>query len=89
MVNTHHHGDHTFGNCLFPAAALIGHERTRAEALAAGPPRDMPFWAGPQWGELSLDPPFITFTDKITLQLGKRIMPVSEIIEQIERKLEA
>jgi chromosomal replication initiator protein len=25
--------------------------------------------------------------DKITLQLGKRIMPVSEIIEQIERKL--
>ena len=26
-------------------------------------------------------------TDKITLQLGTRIMPVSEIIEQIERKL--
>ena len=26
-------------------------------------------------------------TDKITLQLGKRIMPVADIIEQIERKL--
>src|SRR5207253_7541199 len=25
--------------------------------------------------------------DKITLQLGKRIMPVGEIIEQVERKL--
>ena len=22
VVNTHHHGDHTFGNCLFPAAAI-------------------------------------------------------------------
>src|SRR6201985_3099980 len=32
VVNTHHHGDHTFGNCLFPSAAIIGHERTRAEA---------------------------------------------------------
>ncbi len=28
VVNTHHHGDHTFGNCLFPGAAVIGHERT-------------------------------------------------------------
>ena len=70
VVNTHHHGDHTFGNCLFPGAAIIGHERTRAEALASGPPRPMPFWAGPDWGELSLDPPFITFTDELTLHSG-------------------
>jgi hypothetical protein len=26
-------------------------------------------------------------SDKITLQLGKRIMPVSDLIEQIERKM--
>jgi cyclase len=70
VVNTHHHGDHTFGNCLFPSAAIIGHERTRAEALASGPPRDMPFWSGPDWGELSLDPPFVTFTDEIALHAG-------------------
>jgi cyclase len=70
VLNTHHHGDHTFGNCLFPAAAIIGHERTRAEAIASGPPRDMPFWDGPDWGELSLDPPFVTFTDEIALHAG-------------------
>ena len=70
VVNTHHHGDHTFGNCLFPGAAIVGHERTRAEAIAFGPPRPMPFWAGPDWGELALDPPFITFTDEITLHSG-------------------
>jgi cyclase len=70
VVNTHHHGDHTFGNCLFPAAAIVAHERARAEAIAAGPPRDLPFWDGPDWGELSLDPPFVTFTDEIAVHVG-------------------
>jgi cyclase len=70
VVNTHHHGDHTFGNSLFPGAALIAHERTRDEAIAFGPPRSLPFWDGPDWGDLTLDPPFITFTDEITLHAG-------------------
>jgi len=30
VINTHHHGDHTFGNCMFPAAAIIGQERARS-----------------------------------------------------------
>ena len=70
VVNTHHHGDHTFGNCLFPAAAIVGHENARAEALAFGPPRDLGFWDGPDWGELTLDPPFVTFTDEIAVHAG-------------------
>src|SRR5580658_2022163 len=70
VVNTHHHGDHTFGNCLFPGAAIIAHERTRDEAMAFGAPADLPFWDGPDWGELTLDPPFITYADEITLHSG-------------------
>jgi len=70
VVNTHHHGDHTFGNCLFPGAAIIGQERTRVEAIASGPPRELPFWDGPDWGELSLDPPFVTFADELALHAG-------------------
>ncbi len=70
VVNTHHHGDHTFGNCLFPGAALIAQERARAEAIAFGPPRDLPFWDGPDWGDLRLDPPFITFADELALHSG-------------------
>ena len=70
VLNTHHHGDHTFGNCLFPGAAIVAHERARAEAIAFGPPRDLVFWDGPDWGELSLDPPFVTFTDQIAVHAG-------------------
>jgi cyclase len=70
VVSTHHHGDHTFGNCLFPGSALIGHERTRAEVIAFGPPRDTGIWDDPDWGDLTLDPPFITFTDELALHAG-------------------
>jgi cyclase len=70
VVNTHHHGDHTFGNCLFPGAAIVAQEQARAEAIAFGPPRELPFWDHPDWGDLELDPPFITFTDEIALHAG-------------------
>ena len=50
LVNTHHHGDHTFGNALFPTATIVAHERARAEAIAFGPARDQPFWDNPDWG---------------------------------------
>jgi cyclase len=70
VVNTHHHGDHTFGNCLFPGAAIIGQERTRTEAIASGPPRELPVWDGPDWGELRLDPPFVTFANELALHAG-------------------
>jgi len=70
VVNTHHHGDHTYGNCLFPGAAIIAHERTRAEVIAGGPPREPTFWDGPDWGELTLEPPFVTFTDQLAVYSG-------------------
>jgi cyclase len=70
VVNTHHHGDHTYGNCLFPGAAIIAHERTRAEVIAGGLPREPRFWDGPDWGELTLEPPFVTFTEQLAVYSG-------------------
>src|SRR3954462_2810739 len=29
LVNTHHHGDHTNGNCLFAEASVVGHRNCR------------------------------------------------------------
>src|SRR3954452_15122721 len=29
LVNTHHHGDHTNGNCLFTDAVVVGHRNCR------------------------------------------------------------
>ena len=42
LVNTHHHGDHTFGNALFGGATILAHERTRAEAIDFSPARAQP-----------------------------------------------
>ena len=37
LVNTHHHGDHTFGNYLVPAGtSIIGHHRCRLETQLTG-----------------------------------------------------
>jgi cyclase len=79
LVNTHHHGDHTFGNALFPAATIVAHERARAEAIAFGPARDLPFWDNPDWGQLPLEPPFLTFTDEVALHAGDTRITVKHV----------
>ena len=67
IVNTHHHGDHTFGNGLFTGATIVAHERLRAEMAAFGPPVPLPFWTPIDWGNLDLTLPDLTFTDRVTL----------------------
>jgi cyclase len=67
LVNTHHHGDHTFGNYLFRGATIVGHEDTREGILDWGQPRSAPFWTEVDWGDVVLDPPFLTYTDAVTL----------------------
>jgi cyclase len=79
VLNTHHHGDHTFGNALFPTATIVAHERARAEAIAFGPARDLPFWENPDWGQLPLEPPFLTFTDEIALHAGDMRITVKHV----------
>jgi len=67
LINTHHHGDHTYGNCLFAGATIVAHEATRTEMINAGPPQPLPFWTPIDWGELSLELPTLTYTDQVTV----------------------
>ena len=72
LVNTHHHGDHTFGNYLVPAGtAIIAHHRCRLETQLTGTAITALF-QGPDWGDLQVRPAMITFDDRLTVWSGER-----------------
>jgi len=75
-VNTHHHGDHSFGNWLFRPAAVVGHERCRAwllgdsgEAHRIGLAKYLPE-AEERMRSVVIDPPDVTFEERLRLHLG-------------------
>jgi len=70
LVNTHHHGDHTYGNCLLPGATIAAHWRCRDEVLAAGPPANRGIFSDVEWGALEVAPPILTYETGITLWAG-------------------
>ena len=67
LINTHHHGDHTHGNYLFGGATIVAHDRCRDEVLAAGLPYFPGVFQDVDWGDLRVAPPFLTYSDKVTL----------------------
>ncbi|NQE86804.1 MBL fold metallo-hydrolase [Nocardia terpenica] len=79
VVNTHSHGDHVFGNCVFaPPATIVAHELTGPEIAAA----DLglrTLWPDVEWGELSLRLPTVTFGRSLTLLLGDRVVELYHV----------
>ncbi len=69
LVNTHHHGDHTHGNGLFPEAVIIGHDDCPVQMLETGLGVTQ-LWPDVGWGELEVVPPSVTFPDRMTLRVG-------------------
>ncbi|MFJ9646098.1 MBL fold metallo-hydrolase [Streptomyces sp. NPDC004244] len=69
LVNTHFHGDHTFGNHLFPEAVVIAHEETRAMMDLAGF-HLTGLWPDVCWGDLEIALPDVTYRDTLTLHVG-------------------
>lgn len=78
-VNTHEHGDHTYGNWLLPeATTLFGHPNMRAN-LAVDPVIDgcPPVWAPvPDWGAERRRLPDVTLPDAATIHIGERAVEV-------------
>lgn len=70
VVNTHHHGDHTFGNQVFgPAATIVAHERAVEEMVETGLALTH-LWPDVEWGAVRVTLPTTTFADRITLAVG-------------------
>lgn len=77
VVNTHHHRDHTNGNCFFLPAEIVSHEFCRQAVIDQGIP-EHPYDNRPQWqegmNELKLAPPTMTFTDRMTYRYGDTVV---------------
>ena len=73
VVNSHHHRDHTNGNCFFAPAEIIAHEFCRQATITQGIPAH-PYEDRPQWqegmNELRLMPAGTTFTTSMTYRYG-------------------
>ena len=79
LVNTHHHGDHTFGNSLFRGATIVGHENCRTALLEFGPPPPAGIWDPVDWGPVELAPPTLTFTDRVRIYSDDLLLEVSHV----------
>ncbi|MFI6939781.1 MBL fold metallo-hydrolase [Streptomyces sp. NPDC050418] len=67
VVNTHHHGDHTYGNAVFtPEAEIVAHERCRAEVLANGHQLHL-LWPQTDFGRIAITPASLTYSRRMTL----------------------
>ncbi|MGW7818237.1 MBL fold metallo-hydrolase [Streptomyces puniciscabiei] len=79
VVNTHHHGDHTFGNYQFPDAAVIGHPYCRDKIISEGL-AVVPYFGTVEWGDIRICPPTVLCEDRLTVELGgltAEVLPVA------------
>src|SRR5207245_3516819 len=67
LVNTHHHGDHTHGNCFLPLATTLGHHLCRQEIQRTPPGVYGGLFGNVEWGDIRPAPPFVTFDDQLTV----------------------
>jgi cyclase len=70
IVNTHHHGDHTFGNFLFPDATVVGHRQCRLEMVARGLQSAVFPDQAERLQDVQIAPPTIVFDERIDVYVG-------------------
>jgi len=88
LINTHHAFDHSSANCIFAerGVAIIASERCRTEMIAHGQ-ENFGRWTQrkPEIGKMltergiSIAPPHVTFTDRLSLHLGGRTLEISYV----------
>lgn len=74
VVNTHHHADHSWGNCFFPGATVIAHDLCRKMLNDLSPSAlEIASQDNPLYKQLTIIPPQITFQNgTFKLRVGKK-----------------
>lgn len=79
VVDTHMHGDHTFGNCVFaPEATFVSHDNARRGMAEAGLGLTR-LWPDVKWGDVQVTLPQITFADRLTLHTGDTTVELAHL----------
>ncbi len=78
VINTHYHADHTWGNCFFPGATVIGHARCRELLLEYGRPSlENARRQNANLRQVKIVPPHMTFdSGELTLRVGKKNLTI-------------
>jgi cyclase len=79
LVNTHHHGDHTNGNCLLPGATVIGHRHCRTGVLATSIGGLESVFGDVEWGELEVSAPFVTFDERLDVHVDDTLVELHHV----------
>ena len=79
VINTHHHRDHTNGNCFFAPLEIVSSAYTRQAVVDDGIPAH-PYDTRPEWqagiSELRLAPPTTTVSAGVTYRYGSTVVEV-------------
>ena len=74
VINTHYHADHSWGNCFFPGATIIAHDRCRELLIERGiPSLESASKQNVALRQVKIALPHITFNQgSMTLRVGKK-----------------
>lgn len=74
IINTHYHADHSWGNCFFPGATILGHQLARKIMEEKGQASlEAARRQNPSFRQIKLVMPHMTFSDgTLTLRAGKK-----------------
>ena len=80
VINTHYHADHTWGNCFFPGATVIGHAKCRELLIEHGiPSLEGARKQNPNLRQVKNIPTLLTFDSaELTMRVGKKNLVFSQ-----------
>jgi cyclase len=76
LINTHHHGDHVYGNGWFPEATIVAHESTRDRVLKLDSAISARRFPDVEFGETRPVAASLTFHDALQLHVDDMTLDV-------------